>query len=78
MAGNEPSNTFGPVEDSDATRQAQHGLANDAPVDVNVNAIIARTQGLTFDALGKGFASNQDRRDKMFDQMSYQTKPQAG
>lgn len=74
MAGNEPSNTFGPVESADETRQAQHSVSNDAPTDINYNAIVARSQQLTLDALGKGFSSNQDRRDKMFDQKAYVTK----
>lgn len=72
---NEPSNTFGPVESADETRQAQHSVSNDAPTDVNINAVIARSQSLTFDGLGKGYAANQDRRDKMFDQKAYETKP---
>ena len=71
---NEASNTFGPVESADETRQAQHQLANDAPTDINFNAIVARSQQLTLDALGKGYASNQDRRDKMFDQKAFETK----
>ena len=64
---NEPSNTYGPVEHSDDTRQAQHMTANDAPVDVNSNAALARSQALTVDVLGKAFTSNQDRRDKLAD-----------
>lgn len=55
---------YGPGENADDTRQAQHQMLNDAPVDVNLNAMFARSQGLTLDALGKGFASNQDLRDK--------------
>ena len=58
---------FGPREDADTTRQAQHTVSNDAPTDVNFNAIVARSQALTIDGLGKGFASNQDRRDKIAD-----------
>ena len=63
----EHSNAFGPAEDADATRQSQHSVSNDAPTDVNFNAIAARSQALTVDALGKAFASNQDRRDKIAD-----------
>jgi hypothetical protein len=63
----EHSNAFGPAEDADSTRQAQHSVANDTPTDVNFNAIAARSQALTVDALGKSFASNQDRRDKIAD-----------
>ena len=61
------SNAFGAAEDADATRQAQHSNANDTPTDINFNAIVARSQELTLDALGKGFSSNQDRRDKIAD-----------
>ena len=68
-AGNNPmhSSAYGPIEDADATRQSQHTISNDAPVDVNNNSIIGRSQALTVDALGKAFASNQDRRDKIAD-----------
>lgn len=59
---NEPSNTFGPVESADETRQAQHQLANDAPVDVNFNAVIARLQSQITSLTGAGFASAADRR----------------
>lgn len=61
------SEGFGPAENADETRQAQHTNANDTPTDINFNAIVARSQQLTLDALGKGFASNQDRRDKIAD-----------
>ena len=60
---------FGPREDADATRQAQQEMANDTPVDVNVNAVIARSQALTHDVLGKNFESNADRRNKIADAM---------
>jgi len=63
----EPSNVFGPVENADETRQAQHMTANDAPVDVNNNAALARSQALTTDVLGKSFTANADRRDKLAD-----------
>lgn len=58
---------FGAREDADETRQAQHMEANDAPVDVNLNAIVARSQALTFDALGKSFTANEDFRQKVQD-----------
>ena len=58
---------FGARESADETRQAQHMEANDAPVDVNLNAMFARSQGLTIDAMGKTFASNDDARQKMSD-----------
>lgn len=58
---------FGAREDADATRQAQHELANDTPVDVNFNAVVARSQAETLDVLGKEFAANSDARQKMAD-----------
>lgn len=61
------SRGFGPAEEADATRQAQQSVSNDAPTDVNMNAIVARSQGLTFDQSGKDFQSNADRRNKMAD-----------
>ena len=67
------SNAYGPVENADDTRQAQHSQANDVPTDVNMNAIMARSQALTVDIAGKMHTSNSDRRDKLFDQMA--TKP---
>jgi hypothetical protein len=60
---------FGAREDADSSRQAQHMEANDAPVDVNLNAIVARSQALTFDALGKSFAANEDFRQKLQDRI---------
>lgn len=66
---NTPTGTlgFGPREDADSTRQAQHTLANDHPVDVNNNAVLSRSQALTVDIAGKMFQSNSDRRDKLAD-----------
>lgn len=61
------SEGFGPAEQADDTRQSQHQLANDAPVDVNPNAIIARAQGETIVQMGKNFEANADRRNKIFD-----------
>lgn len=58
---------FGPRESADETRQAQQSVSNDAPTDVNMNAIIARSQALTVDVFGKTWASNSDRREKIFD-----------
>ena len=63
----EPTRAYGPVEQTDETRQAQHQIVNDAPVDVNPNAIIARSQALTVDALGKGFVAAQERRQILAD-----------
>lgn len=61
------SQGFGPAEDADTTRQAQHQMLNDAPVDVNMNAVMARSQSLTVDAMGKGFSANQERRQIIAD-----------
>ena len=65
----EATRAYGPVENIDDTRQAQHGVVNDAPVDVNFNAISARSQSLTLDALGKGFAAAQERRQILADKI---------
>ncbi len=59
------SRAFGPVESADETRQAQQTVSNDAPTDVNMNAIIGRSQALTFDVLGKQHTDNQDIRAKI-------------
>jgi len=59
---NEPSNTFGPVESADETRQAQHQVANDTPVDVNPNAALARFQSLTMGLAGAEFEAAASRR----------------
>lgn len=63
----EPSNAYGPVENSDDTRQAQQSVSNDAPTDVNFNAILARAQGVSLEVFGTNAKSNADRRDKMAD-----------
>ena len=63
---------FGPRESADETRQAQQTISNDAPTDVNFNAIVARSQALTIDMLGKDFEANADRRNKLFDQFAAQ------
>ena len=47
------SRGFGPAEAADAARQAQFTESDDTPTDVNLNAIIARSQALTVDVLGK-------------------------
>lgn len=66
----EPTRAFGPVESADETRQAQQSVSNDAPTDVNVNAVVARSQVLTVDVLGKNFEANADRRNKIFDHLA--------
>ena len=58
---------YGPNALADETRQAQMQLANDAPVDVNVNAVLAREQAATLTLMGKNFEANADRRNKIFD-----------
>ena len=60
-------NPFGPGASADETRQAQQTNANDTPTDVNFNAIVARSQALTLDVLGKEFAANSDVRQKIQD-----------
>ncbi len=59
-------NAFGAANDADATRQAQHTLANDAPTDVNCNAVLARAQAETITMMGKSFEANAARREAMF------------
>ena len=61
------SNAFGPAEDADVTRQAQHRVANDAIADVAVNDVVAREQTGTFVLMGKNFEANADRRSKIAD-----------
>lgn len=58
---------FGARESADETRQAQQSVSNDSPTDVNPNAVIARSQMLTFDVLGKNVVDNGDLRQKMAD-----------
>lgn len=65
----EHSEGFGPAEDADASRQAQHQMGNDFPVDVNPNAVAARAQCETLILMGKNFEANADRRNKIFDQL---------
>lgn len=56
------SEGFGPAEDADSTRQSQHSQANDTPTDVNMNAVVARAQALTFEIAGKNYEAGADRR----------------
>ena len=62
-------NPFGPGASADETRQAQQMAANDTPVDVNMNAVVARSQSLTFDLAGKGFVAMQERRQIIADNL---------
>lgn len=74
--GGEQDNTpvatkgFGARESADETRQAQQQVANDAPVDVNPNAIIAREQGATMVLMGKNFEAAATRRNLLFDHVA--------
>ena len=52
---------YGPRESADETRQAQQTVSNDAPTDVNLNAIIAREQAGTFTLMGKNFEASAMR-----------------
>jgi hypothetical protein len=63
-----PDSSF---DNTNETQQAQHSQSNDTPTDVNMNAVVGRSQALTFDMLGKGFAASADRRAAMFDQKAY-------
>ena len=55
----------GARDQADAWRMAQNMEADDTPLDVNMNAIVARSQALTFDVLGKQFTNSQDFREKI-------------
>jgi len=59
---------FGAAEDSDATRQAQHQMGNDFPVDVNFNAVCAREQSGTMTLMGKNFEANAMRLNAIMNQ----------
>jgi hypothetical protein len=65
----QPTRAFGPVESSDETRQAQQSQSNDTPTDVNMNAVVARSQSLTFDIAGKNYEAGADRRRIIADAM---------
>ena len=51
-------NPYGPGANADETRQAQHIEANDAPLDVNLNCVVAREQAGTLTLMGKNFEAN--------------------
>lgn len=65
------TNGFGPREDADTTRQAQHSHANDTPTDVNLNAVVAREQATTLTLMGKNFEAGAARRNGLFDHLAY-------
>ena len=58
---------FGPRESADETRQAQQQVANDAPVDVNPNAVLAREQAACVARMGNEFVSASARRNNVMD-----------
>lgn len=60
---------FTPEVSSSETSQAQHQLANDAPVDVNVNAILGRFQGGTYALMGANFEAAAARRNGILDHL---------
>lgn len=54
---------------ADETRQAQMQQANDVPTDVNMNAIVARSQALTEDIAGKNYEAASSRRNILADKI---------
>lgn len=72
------SQAFGPAEDADATRQAQHQMLNDAPVDVNMNAVVAREQAATLTLMGKNFEAASARRNNIADAYMGKLMKEAG
>ena len=69
LVGAPDQSTYGSKEGTADTRQAQQSFSNDTPTDVNFNAVVARSQSLTVDVLGKGFAAAQERRQIIADQL---------
>jgi len=61
------SEGYGAAEHADDTRQAQQTVSNDAPTDVNLNAVIARTQAGTFTLIGAEFGAAAARRTILAD-----------
>jgi hypothetical protein len=61
---------FGPREDSDATRQAQHAQANDTPTDVNMNAVVARAQSITITRGSDNFELSTARLNNIFNDVA--------
>lgn len=64
------SQGFGPAEQADETRQAQQTVSNDAPTDVNFNAVVARSQQLTLDIGGKNYEANANRLNALMNHMA--------
>lgn len=65
-----PAPVYGPVENADETRQAQHSYSNDTPTDVNMNAAAARLQFMTIARIGEEFQGAAARRTALFDHMA--------
>lgn len=63
-------NPFGPGASADETRQAQQTNSNDTPTDVNINAVVVRSQSLTVDVLGKDFVRGSTRFNAQMDQVA--------
>lgn len=61
-------NPYGPNAQADDTRQAQQTNSNDTPTDVNINAVVVRSQALTFDLMGKNFEANAMRFNGIMNQ----------
>ncbi len=68
--GPQPGTAYGSRELADDTRQSQNQVANDAPVDVNPNAIWAREQASTLVLMGKNFEANAARFNGLFGHMA--------
>lgn len=60
---------FGAREAADAWRMSQQSLADDEPLDVNMQQVIVRSQALTVDMAGKSFEANNDVRQKLQDRL---------
>lgn len=60
---------YGPNANADETRQAQHTESNDTPTDVNMNAVVARSQAFTVDLASKNYEAAANRRTIIADEM---------
>lgn len=58
---------FSPEIASSKQMQSEHMAADDTPVDVNLNAALARFQAETLAIHGRSTSQNSDRREKMAD-----------
>lgn len=64
------SQGYGAAEHADDTRQAQHGVVNDAPTDVNANAAVARLQVSTYALMQANFEAAAARMNNIFNILS--------